>query len=571
MLQIATGKLFYGPVGRENCLRGTLYTNAVFFSDAAIETAVGRVLPTSRSSAHPYVLVYELVERMEYEEPAAGVLFSSGIEPYLEDFSVLVSFALNCTCTSDVDLARRLTIGQPGLATRLSTQRLVSRFFDAEALCRAEELQFLERFSHKLIGLPRNIFLGVMRSLRTYVNGMHRVSDDLELAYTLLVASVESLAQDFDGHESDWESLDERKRDAIDKALAEIGPDLADGVRDTILKFEHVALARRFREFVAKYTLPSYFREVSNELQSLRLGRSDLDGVLRMAYQSRSKYIHQIQRLPDALTLGDGYAETVLEDREMHLTLQGLSRLMRNTIIEFVMSQSTIEHERYNYHRERSGIIQVRMAPQYWVGHSDGDITKAGRDKLEGFLQQLESICLQKSGATLTDLRNVLEAASVFAPSLKKSLRLPYLALHTLFNKTVKKHDSIEFTSTIIKLIDNELMQPSSESLVVYAVLQQVVPWALEKHEEVLQTYLRRRTSKNGLRFPRLFEAAIFLELAERFRCAGAFESCQSIVALAVENQPGHSILLELEKNLHAETTLCWRDIMLPNQESSSG
>jgi hypothetical protein len=78
---------------------------------------------------------------------------------------------------------------------------------------------FLQAFVGRLIGLPRQTYLGVMRAIRTYINGMHRIADDLELAYTLLVASVESLAQDFDGHESDWASYDQRKRQAIDEAF----------------------------------------------------------------------------------------------------------------------------------------------------------------------------------------------------------------------------------------------------------------------------------------------------------------------------------------------------------------
>lgn len=231
MLQIATGKLFTRPVGRENLLRGMLYTNAVFAREEAVETAAGRLLPSSSYSIRPTVLVYEFPERMEGEEQGPGVLVSSTVDPYLQDYSVVVSFALNCVCTADVDLARRLTNGQRGLATRVAPQTLVRRFFDGEIWCKPAELKFLEDFVAKLIGLPRRTFLGVMRALRTYVNGMNRIADDLELAYTLLVASVESLAQDFDGHESDWDSFDERKRKAVDEALLEADKIVAQRVR----------------------------------------------------------------------------------------------------------------------------------------------------------------------------------------------------------------------------------------------------------------------------------------------------------------------------------------------------
>lgn len=108
MLQIATGKLFTRPASRENRLRGMLYTNAIFTREDAVETAVGRLFPSSSYSIRPSVLVYEFSERIEGEEHGPGVLVSSGVEPYLQDYSVVVCFALNCVCTPDIDDLRFL-------------------------------------------------------------------------------------------------------------------------------------------------------------------------------------------------------------------------------------------------------------------------------------------------------------------------------------------------------------------------------------------------------------------------------------------------------------------------------
>jgi hypothetical protein len=544
-----------------------LYTSAIISREDAVETVAGRLLPSSSHSIRPNVLVYELTERMEGEEKGPGVLVSSGVEPYLQDYSVVMSFALNCVCTPDVDLARRLTAGQRGLATRVAPQTLVRRFFDGDIWCKSDELRFLEDFVKKLIGLPRCTFLGVMRALRTYVNGMHRIADDLELAYTLLVASVESLAQDFDGHESNWSSFDERKRKAVDEALSEADTVVAQRVREALLRVEHVALARRFREFAVAHTSAAYFRQTSDSANGLLLGRSDLAEVLGTAYQSRSKYVHQLRQLPDVVTLGHSHGETAIEARTTHLTLQGLSRLMRSVIIEFVMRQPSVSHEPYNYHLERSGIVQMRMAPQYWVGRAEGDITKAGRDKLEGFLQQLASCLLKQPDAALTDLRPVLTVASGFVSRLEKRLRLPYLALHALFNMHVVEQEAAEVTPAIEVLIQKELGEPSSEALMAHALSGQAVSWALEIHQATLHTYLRRRAAANGLRFPRLFEAALALELAERLRNTGDMEGCREVVALAVENHPGHSGLLAFEANLQPAVPINWRHVMLPAAE----
>ncbi|MCQ4313708.1 hypothetical protein NAV33_17695 [Pseudomonas stutzeri] len=567
MLQIATGKLFSRPVGWENLLRGMLYTNANIEPELVVETAAGKLIPSSRSSIQPTVLVYEMQERMEAEEKAPGVLVSCTAEPYLSDFAVVTSFALNCVCSPDIDLARRLTSGKKGLATHASPHQFVSRFFEPELWCNPEEVAFLQAFVGQLIGLPRQTYLGVMRAIRTYINGMHRIADDLELAYTLLVASVESLAQDFDGHESDWASYDERKRQAVDEALTGADETVAQRVRDALLTEEHTALARRFREFVIAHTPPEYFRDASL-VPGEALASTDITESLVMAYQARSKYVHQLMRLPAVVVLGHGYGETVLHERKAYLTLQGLSRLMRNVIIEFVASQPSLDREPYpRYYLERTNIIQLRMAPQYWVGNVEGDLLSAGRSKLEGFLEQLVPCQLGEDGSVLTDLRPILSAVADVVLGAKRDPRLPYLALYTLFNMVVPVEQRAPIPEGIEKLIQQDLSQPSPEALLVHTVAGKVPGWTLEVHDQTIESYFKRRSRPSGLRFPRFYEAAVTLDLAERYRLEGDILNCRRLVALAVESHPGHQRLVELEASIDLDIPIRGADVLLPRSE----
>lgn len=71
----------------------------------------------------------------------------------------------------------------------------------------------------------------------------------------------------------------EGKRKAIDEALSGAGETASQRVREALLKVEHVALARRFREFVVAHTAPAYFRE-GLEHDDLRMGRSEMVGAL---------------------------------------------------------------------------------------------------------------------------------------------------------------------------------------------------------------------------------------------------------------------------------------------------
>jgi hypothetical protein len=564
MLQIATGKLFKNPVARENRLRGILYTNAIFWQAEPIETAVGKLFPSSSHSISPTTLVYEFIEHMEQSAVERPLLLGSTVEPYLQDFSVVVSFALGCVCTPNVELAKRLTSGELGLVTRVSPRELVCRFFDKAYTCEKEDIATLIDFTNKLIGLQRTTFLGVMRALRTYINGMHRIADDIELAYTLLVASVESLAQDFDGGKSEWDTFDQRKRKAVDNALCGADAVVAQRVRDALLSVEYSSLGRRFREFAIDHITPAFFRQVQDRIGGGRLAQSELSGALNLAYRSRSKYVHQLLQLPDAVTMTSDYAETAIDGRFTHLTLHGLARLMRAVIIEFVMRQTSIDNEPHDYRFERVGIVQMPLAPQYWIGNPDGDISTVGREKLEGFLQQLDALVLKQPGAEITDMRPVLDKAVTFVTTIKKRLRQPYLALCVLFNRFVSPEELFPIPPAITKLIKTELALPSPESLIVHTLTDSMVTWPLEEHLQVWKQYLHSKSSNQGIRFPRTFEAAIALDLAERYRVLNDIDSCKEMIVSAVENHPGHAGLLKFEKQFNEiQTQISWRKVMM--------
>lgn len=566
MLQIATGKLFTRATDRESLLRGVLFTNLNLGPGQVLEGPLfGRIVQTSELAASPKTLVYEFTERIEAPPSGPAFLVSHGADPYLQDMATVVSFALNCTCSPDVDLVRRLTSGQRGVATRKPPSNFVRRIFDKDVFSQPGESDEFVQFVNHLLGLNRKTYLGVMRAIRTYVTGLHRVADDLELAYTLMVAAGESLAQDFDGHTSDWESVAEHKRLAIDQALNGAPDDLAKRVREAILSFEHTALARRFQAFVTANVAPEYFR-AQFESDSHPVGRSDLPEVLTMAYKARSQYVHQLHQLPDMVTLGNGRFDTTIDGRRRMLTLQGLSRLIRHVIVTFVQRQPTVEKETHDYTLELAGVVQVRWAPSFWVARTDGDISGAGRDKFEGFLEELASAAMRQPDATITDITEVLKKFVVLAPNMKVNIIRPYLALLVMFN-AVAGEKARPRTAPVEALIQRNLDAPCSEALVALAFFGEVPKWSLEDHYRQIQDYKRLRGSKSGIRFPRVFEAAVALELAERYRLAGEFELCKTMVGEAADDYPEHTELRRLVGVVGANTPLRWREVLLPKRE----
>ena len=386
MLQIASGRLFSRPAARRNELRGVLYTNLQFYGRPAIETAAGRLLSTESMSPLGTV-VYEITELIE-DEPQAGGLVSHGAEPYLNDFGIVVSFALNVICTPDQEAFRRLASGLGGPLATARPRDLVSKVFDQQVWCGDEQAEELVQFTEALIGLKREAFLASMRSMKTYVTALHRLGDDPEVAYMLFVASIESLAERSDDDQPDWSDYPEHKRVKLDRALEGADHDTAHRVRSALLEIEHLSISRRFRAFALDHLTPVYFREDASGRPN-PVGRSDLPEALKRCYELRSRYVHRLRELPDLLAMGFTRGDTVVIQDEEMLTFEGLSRLARHTIRKFIQRQPKVDREVYDYRPERAGIIRAPMAPKYWIGNTENFRAVSVRRRLEGFLSQL--------------------------------------------------------------------------------------------------------------------------------------------------------------------------------------
>lgn len=562
MLQIGSGKLFQREAEHENHLRGVIYTNLKLRREREIETDAGTILPTS-NLGNSLALVYEFSELIESHENGPGVLISHGVDPYISDFSTILSFALNCIATPDYELTDRLLSSRRSPSTPETPNRLVRRVFDREVRANHDdEVNFIS-FVNQLIGLKRKTFLAVMRAIKTYVTGMHRISDDLELAYTLLVASVESLAQDFDEHEATWEDFDPKKRNKIDRALVSANEKTIENVRTAILEIEHTALARRFRVFTLNNLGPSFFREEVNGLLN-PVTREELPGALKIAYRARSKYIHNLKQLPKLLTMGSSFSETCRVDRETWLTLQGLSRIVRHVILEFIRRQPTIKKEVHDYHLERSGIVQAPLAPQYWVGNVKGMDRNSAPRKLEGFLSQLGSYLLKEPGALVTDLTAVLEEVENLIPTLKKKERRPFLALYFIFNGLLSEENRMPGLRKINEKYRGEISEPSPEAAFMNLLFNITPQWSFCEHQEVINRYFKTRDNKQGFRAPRVLEAGILLDLAERYRDDGSVEEAKLYISRAVENYPEHEGLRLFENEfLENNDQIRWENILL--------
>jgi len=414
-----------------------------------------------------------------------------------------------------------------------------------------------------------------MRAIRRYVNGLHRIADDLDLAYALLVASIESLAQDFDAFNPTWADYEQNKREALDEALAGAPDEVVQRVQTTILSHEHVALGRRYREFTLAHLRPSFFREEAAK-ETHPVSRPDLAGALERAYQYRSKYVHTLRERPRQLTIGPTLADATVVDGKPVLTFHGLARVARHVIREFVTRSLKVEHETFDYRKDLPNITYVLLDESLWIWNDKGYSHNSARRYLRGFLNQLSTVLEQRTGAAFTDMRGVIEKIEASVRRIGKvEQRRPMLTLYLLFHWYMPPESHRPNWGEFFKKFSKDFDNPSVESVLIHIIGGVKPMWSAGEFANVREWYFKQRYHKNGLAFGALLETAMTLCLAEVYRQAGDEARARQLVCEGVENLPRHQNLLEFESSIGDGAPLPpieWTKILLPSKvEASDG
>ena len=568
MLQIASGKLFTSDPTRINNLRGILYSNLLIQEDYIIETSAGRLVPTSFTPGRLRELVYEFQEHIE-DPIRPGALVSYGIEPYINDFATVVSLGLNAICTGNVNEALRLTSSGGSSKTGYPPSSFVPRVFEGQINVSETEISEFESFVKDLIALKRKYFLQAMRAIRTYVVALHRLPDDLELSYTLLVASIESIAQSIKECNNSWQDIEPNKRMKVDKVLATVDKQTSSAVKDLLIEFEQPGSGKKFRQFVKKHLRQSFFRREANGIECAIRG-VDLEQLLKHAYSHRSRYVHQLSELPKELKVGIFPGETVPLDGKQHLTFRGLARLARHLILGFVVDQPKVIKEEYDYRKERHGVMYASLAAEYWVGDTKYLKLSDGNKRFEGFLTQLSAYLRKEREAKISDIRPMLIKAEELMETGTEQERRPFLVLYLLFNASLPADQKMESAQSIESKYSSELSAPSAEIMLLHMIVRSTPNWDLTDYEAALEKYFCQRNSKLGLRLPQTFETGLLLFLAEQHRLAGNIERAKNLVSQAVESYPGCLELQKIEESFTASQSVDWFTIVFPQSEADT-
>ena len=346
-----------------------------------------------------------------------------------------------------------------------------------------------------------------------------------------------------------WKDYAQQKRMPIDDALVGAADNVCDRVRQAILKTEHVALKKRFCEFTSRYLQPTFFRDEATD-QLYPVGRTELAIALRNAYDLRSSYIHELKPLPKHLVLVQTHNDIQIIELKSFLTFHGLARVARHIILEFIKQSPKVVHEKFDYTSDYPNLLQMQMAPKYWIHNPDAYSHETSRIVLNGFLSQVANQIFDPA-QTVTDLRPVMRKIESLVPSLANlKQKIPMLTLYYIFFNylPVEESESAQiFLQPQLHLFD----QPTIDSLLAHFLGGEQNPaWTLEKSEQLLTDYNTQRFHKQGLNAGALIGSALFLWIAEMYRASGNEARARELIARAVEEYPQQKALYEFEKGL---------------------
>jgi hypothetical protein len=369
MLQIISGKFFEESasiVVDEG--RGITYSN--FNWIGPIETCVATLEPIGTNkmmSISAYLITFknQIEERLEVQK--------CGDAEIIDQFQLLCIFGLRAFFDNDKSFVK-LNCRQHGESSsdKFIPFQFVSRYFHLPLSGNLEEVDEFVNFVDKIIGLPRRKYLGIINSINAFVNALKILNYDIDLAYSLIIYSLESLGQKFDDFEPKWVDYDQRIKEDLDRCFDKNGLDktVCDGIRNILIESSNLKLTKRFVSFSEKYLSDNFFKTEAKGIKN-PLKKSELKTALINSYKMRSSYVHTLKKIEEhARNPRIADVEVLHDDNNSpYVTFRGLVRLANHIIYNYAISQEYLENEKYPWVDELPCLLRgMKWHPKYWIG-----------------------------------------------------------------------------------------------------------------------------------------------------------------------------------------------------------
>jgi hypothetical protein len=248
----------------------------------------------------------------------------------------------------------------------------------------------------------------------------------------------------------------------------------------------------------------------------MALRKGEFNKALKNAYEIRSKFAHLLQPIQEQLkhpTIADG--DVVRFADEPYLTVAGLVRISTHVIKNYIQKCAKVEHENFGWRNSLPGIIQMEMAPQYWIWKHEGIRVEDATKKLSGFLSQLEAMVLRSE--PITDLRELLRKYEKLIGQAGLPYKTQLLTTYILYNSLVNEEHRNKNHSNIFEKYKKFFDDCSIETMLAWMLTGQVWPWHREECAKCWVSYQKTMHRKNNIKIPPTMNVALLVEIASMF------------------------------------------------------
>ncbi|HBR1637908.1 TPA: hypothetical protein L9L95_004850 [Klebsiella pneumoniae] len=536
MLQICNGNFLFTNKTYKTTHRTPLYTNLVI-PEEGIDFCIGKILPTSMFLS-PKVLICEIEERQPAENPdgSSSVLIATTGQDLMDDFSYVLSFYFGGLCTTSYSFAKQLLNSEK--ITGNTPRNFIHQFFDERIVITNSQAFEFQSFFSKLVNSPREFYEKAIQAIRRYVTAAIRISDDLDAAYTLFVASIESLAQDANDSEVSWNDVDPRKRKGLDVILNNLDKQTADSIRSEIISHEHLALSRKFLT-TAMNSLNGNFYNPEGKNYKIA-GKNQLKIAIKNAYNLRSKYVHILKPLPSEISNPYNLNYCINVDGKPNLTFNGLSAVNKEVIIKYVTEMPHCNKESLDTMKFMPGIAYTQMSEIYWM-HDVKFLRK------ENYLLLFEAVIARIENAIFTlkpeipDMKLMVnEIGEQLSHENNKDNILILMAtlillahfygftLDKKYEKTIKKHENIYNSKGIVMLLVNTLCLQKLDNITEYHLS--------------FEDYVEKKYQKGRIKLSEFFESLVCANLINHFIESDNIDTAESLLEYIELNTPNSPI-----------------------------
>jgi hypothetical protein len=520
MLQIISGKFFRSDDRYIHDGKAIAYSNYSWIKP--IETSIASLEPVETYiPVSSYVICY----KNQIEKERMPNLLRIGDTEIAHQFRLLCTFGFRAFFDIDRNRVETYCRTMPlSAGDTVLPSIFVPRFFDSRIDGKKGEIDYFVRFVEKIIGLQREKYLVVIKCLENLSNSLQILNNNLDLAYSMLIYSLETLSQTFDDFSPSWEDYYQDIRGKLDKILMDVDDNYSDEIRRILLSSAILRLRQRFIAFVEDNLDDNYFTVESKDVK-FALRKSELNRALKNSYSMRSGFVHQLVPIQKHLKISQiAGGDTFKWKHEPYFTYRGLLRLTLHVINSFIWRQDSYEHEDYDWTQDLPGRILMQKAPQYWITETEGFSPDQATKRLSGFLQNLQEALV--SGAPLADIRDLLQEIEMLAPNAKKEEKLAMLTIYHLFHQYIEDEAKRPNHELFLERYVDILADCCIENMIGRFMSRQDWPWEIEECVPAFHNYMNNKFKEKSIEVPVLIEIAIMLHIANIYMLLGDFEIC---------------------------------------------